>query len=146
MKTRRDDQKGWKPGGRKFGMKINFIHFQLYESYEIKFPSKNSSLTVVSVFHHTPYNYILTKLKLSVLTSCNNAGLSTCQTYRSHMIFRSVEECLSFFSLRIRLFRFGQWCSVEKQMKIRKKSAGKLRLPEAQQRDIQPSYSYLAYT
>ena len=45
-KTRRGDRKACKPGGRKFGMEINFIHFQLYESYEIKFPTKISSFTV----------------------------------------------------------------------------------------------------
>ena len=35
-----------KPGGRKFGMEINFVLFLFYESYEIKFPTKISSFTV----------------------------------------------------------------------------------------------------
>ena len=49
-KARRDDPKACKPGGRKFGMEIiiRTFFFQLYESYEIKFPTKMSSFTVTS--------------------------------------------------------------------------------------------------
>ena len=47
VKTRGDDRKACKPGGRKFGMEINFVlFFQIYESYETKFPTKVSSFTV----------------------------------------------------------------------------------------------------
>ena len=45
VKPRRDDRKGCKPGGRKFGMEIKYI-FQVYESYKIKFPTKIPSFTV----------------------------------------------------------------------------------------------------
>ena len=47
VKTRGDDRKACKPGGRKFGIEINFVLlFQIYESYETKFPTKISSFTV----------------------------------------------------------------------------------------------------
>ena len=46
IKTRRDARKVCKPGGRKFGMEINFVLFLLYKIYEIKFPTKISSFTV----------------------------------------------------------------------------------------------------
>ena len=34
---------------RKFGMEFNLVLFQVYESYEIKFPTKISSFTVVNL-------------------------------------------------------------------------------------------------
>ena len=52
-KTIRDYLKDCKPGGRKFGMEINFvIFFPFYESYEIKFPTKISSFTVLKFTVH----------------------------------------------------------------------------------------------
>ena len=44
VKRRRDDRKVCKPRGRTFFMEINSVLFLLYESYEIKFPMKISSL------------------------------------------------------------------------------------------------------
>ena len=47
VKTRGDNRKACKPGGRKFGMEINFVlFFQIHESYETKFSMKISSFTV----------------------------------------------------------------------------------------------------
>ena len=45
-KTRKDDRKACKPCRRNFGWKLISYIFELYESYEIKFPSKISSFTV----------------------------------------------------------------------------------------------------
>ena len=39
-KVRRDDRKICEPGEKIFGMQLNLVLFQLYESYEIKFPAK----------------------------------------------------------------------------------------------------------
>ena len=48
-KARRDDRKACKPGGRKFGMEINFVRFQIYESYEIPYENFFFYSTVGSI-------------------------------------------------------------------------------------------------
>ena len=73
-KTRKDDQKAYKPCGKFLAWKLISYIFELYESYEIKFPTKISSFTEFSTvrigYRVTGYNDLpgitigLTKIKI----------------------------------------------------------------------------------
>ena len=80
-KTRKDDRKTCKPCGRNFGWKSILYIFELYESNEIKFPSKNSSFTVV---HLLPFHKKFVILFLSYF--CVASLLM-------HWLFTSASDC-----------------------------------------------------
>ena len=106
-KTRSGDRKACKPGGRKFGMEINFVHlkfFQLYESYEIKFHTKISSFTVHAwLIYATVQSPVLEGVALSwayfkqeqpaqaaVWSVHDRCG--TCQTYDAYAVLAKAQK------------------------------------------------------